>query len=212
MKRPGLYKSMEGLMVDNRDLVHEFEQEEEDDLAIAAEKKSQRRLRAEAQVKELLKLSIAKVSESIAAFKRSQKETGEIKDAGGGESKCASGKERGEAHLATIEETYVKIMSKMLFKSRDLNFMGGPNPSHHYKKSIAGDRATAKKRTSKLKKELKQLKKSLPIHFGSSVFLRVDQSRTHVMQALITGPNKTPYDSGCFQFDIYCAPNYPKGP
>ena len=109
----------------------------------------------------------------------------------------------------TIEETYVKIMSKLLFKSRDLNFKGGPNPAHHYKKSIAGDKASAKKRTSKLKKELKQLKKSLPIHFGSSVFLRVDQSRPYVMQAMITGPNKTPYDSGCFQFDIYCTNTYP---
>merc|ERR1711871_1215185 len=62
------------------------------------------------------------------------------------------------------------------------------------------------------KKELKQLKKSLPIHFGSSIFLRVDQSRPYVMQAMITGPNKTPYDSGCFQFDIYCTNTYPKEP
>merc|ERR1711871_1026926 len=59
------------------------------------------------------------------------------------------------------------------------------------------------------KKELKQLKKSLPIHFGSSVFLRVDQSRPYVIQAMITGPNKTPYESGCFEFDAVFKSDYP---
>ncbi|XP_033096712.1 probable ubiquitin-conjugating enzyme protein 17, partial [Anneissia japonica] len=32
------------------------------------------------------------------------------------------------------------------------------------------------------------------------------------MRALITGPEGTPYSGGCFLFDIYFPPSYPKGP
>ena len=32
------------------------------------------------------------------------------------------------------------------------------------------------------------------------------------MQCMITGPGETPYDSGCFQFDIYCPSTFPSGP
>lgn len=53
---------------------------------------------------------------------------------------------------------------------------------------------------------------NLPFHWGSSVFLRVDEERIDVMQALITGPDGTPYENGCFQFDIYCPKDYPKVP
>ena len=28
-------------------------------------------------------------------------------------------------------------------------------------------------------------------------------------QVLITGPDDTPYDSGCFLFHTYCSPDYP---
>jgi ubiquitin-protein ligase len=34
------------------------------------------------------------------------------------------------------------------------------------------------------------------------------RARTHT-QVLITGPDDTPYDSGCFLFHTYCSPDYP---
>ena len=75
MKRPGLYKSMEELMLENKDLVEELEDEDdEDDGACTAEKKSLGRLRAEAQVKKLFKLSIAKVDEGVSAQLKLQRE------------------------------------------------------------------------------------------------------------------------------------------
>ena len=215
-KLPGLYKSLEELMLESKDLVDELEEEDED--GDKSEKKSLQRLRSEAQVKKLFRKTIAQVEMSMllwrekCSLKLGEKANG-IYGASGGESKSSTEIKDGNGTSDdNIETVYVDIMSKMLFKSRDLNYKGGPNPSHHYKKSITADKAGAKKRTSKLKKELKQLKKSLPIHFGSSIFLRVDQSRPYVMQAMITGPNKTPYDSGCFQFDIYCTNAYPKEP
>jgi ubiquitin-protein ligase len=33
-----------------------------------------------------------------------------------------------------------------------------------------------------------------------------------VMRAIITGPPDTPYAHGCFVFDIYIPPTYPKNP
>ena len=31
-------------------------------------------------------------------------------------------------------------------------------------------------------------------------------------QVLITGPSETPYSNGCFLFDVFFPPDYPKGP
>lgn len=44
------------------------------------------------------------------------------------------------------------------------------------------------------------------------MFLRVDSNRIDVMQVIIVGPTGTPYANGCFLFDIYCPPEYPKAP
>jgi ubiquitin-protein ligase len=35
---------------------------------------------------------------------------------------------------------------------------------------------------------------------------------TTVVQAMIMAPDNTPYDSGCFQFDIFFPDNYPNSP
>lgn len=81
---------------------------------------------------------------------------------------------------------------------------------HHYASAIQGEAATtAKGRATRIMKELRTLRRALPLNASSSVFLRYDKKRIHVVQALITGPTDTPYDSGCFLFDIYCPPSYP---
>jgi baculoviral IAP repeat-containing protein 6 len=40
----------------------------------------------------------------------------------------------------------------------------------------------------------------------------VDENKLHVMKAIIFAPNDTPYDGGCFEFDIYFPPEYPNVP
>jgi baculoviral IAP repeat-containing protein 6 len=83
---------------------------------------------------------------------------------------------------------------------------------HHYKSRINSESMSSN--NSKLKRliqEVGTLSNGLPLHFGSSVFLRVDEDRIDVMKAVITGPEGTPYQNGCFQFDIYCPSEYPKG-
>lgn len=50
---------------------------------------------------------------------------------------------------------------------------------------------------------------SLPINYDASIFVRVDENSSMIIRALITGPPDTPYDSGCYIFDVYCHENYP---
>jgi baculoviral IAP repeat-containing protein 6 len=49
----------------------------------------------------------------------------------------------------------------------------------------------------------------LPIDYESSIFVRADEDNPMIIRALITGPVDTPYDSGCFIFDIYTPADYP---
>lgn len=62
----------------------------------------------------------------------------------------------------------------------------------------------------KIIQEISNLKSNLPIHIGSSIFVKMINVRC--LRALITGPQDTPYDSGCFIFDIYLNKNYPEKP
>jgi len=60
--------------------------------------------------------------------------------------------------------------------------------------------------------ELGSLATSLPLHEGSSVFLRYDPDQMNLMKALITGPEDTPYSGGCFEFDIFFPNSFPTSP
>ena len=93
----------------------------------------------------------------------------------------------------------------MLEKGKDDEY------SHHYKSRIKSDTAPGSKKMKRLVQELAVLSTSLPLHPDSSVFLRVDEQRIDICKVLITGPDKTPYESGAFQFDMYLDSDYPKG-
>ncbi|KAJ3041280.1 Baculoviral IAP repeat-containing protein 6 [Rhizophlyctis rosea] len=68
------------------------------------------------------------------------------------------------------------------------------------------------KRILHLAKETATLSTSLPCNEGSSVFVRVDDSKIDAMKCLITGPEGTPYSNGCFEFDIAFPDDYPAIP
>ncbi|CAE6494097.1 unnamed protein product [Rhizoctonia solani] len=63
------------------------------------------------------------------------------------------------------------------------------------------------KRSLAIAKELAVLTTNLPVAWGSSVFLRVDETRVDVIKALITGPEGTP-----FLFDIFLGASYNNSP
>lgn len=71
---------------------------------------------------------------------------------------------------------------------------------------------TNKAALRRLASEYGSLSKNLPVFFGSSIFVCVDETNTRCMRTLITGPEGTPYDNGIFIFDVYIGDEYPKGP
>ncbi|KAJ8583779.1 ubiquitin conjugating enzyme family protein [Rhizopogon salebrosus TDB-379] len=68
------------------------------------------------------------------------------------------------------------------------------------------------KRSLAIAKELAVLTTNLPVAWDSSVFLRVDEDRVDIIKALIIGPEGTPYQDGCFLFDIFLGPSYNQTP
>ena len=42
------------------------------------------------------------------------------------------------------------------------------------------------------------------------MFVRYDDEKPQFMQACLTGVQGTPYESGCFMFDIYMPDTYPQ--
>jgi ubiquitin-protein ligase len=64
----------------------------------------------------------------------------------------------------------------------------------------------------RIAQEYSTLMDSLPLYYESSIFFRSDDSNVLVCRAMITGPDKTPYDSGCMIFDIAMPHDYPARP
>lgn len=67
-------------------------------------------------------------------------------------------------------------------------------------------------RLKRLAQESVTLSSSLPIAYGSTIFVRCDNDRLDVMKVLITGPSATPYSNGCFEFDVFFPNDYPNSP
>ena len=65
---------------------------------------------------------------------------------------------------------------------------------------------------SKISKQLSHLNSSLPLDYNSSIFIRYDDSNCKIIKCLITGPKDTPYQDGCYIFDIYMGDDYPNNP
>lgn len=57
--------------------------------------------------------------------------------------------------------------------------------------------------------EIQGLSKSLPINKESSIFVKYDEERLGLFRFLITGPKDTPYQDGCFLFEMVLNDDYP---
>jgi ubiquitin-protein ligase len=67
-------------------------------------------------------------------------------------------------------------------------------------------------KTRQLYKELIGFGSSLPLEYGSSIFVRGLSSHLSLLRVLIFGPEDTPYANGCLFFDVYLPPSYPADP
>ena len=64
----------------------------------------------------------------------------------------------------------------------------------------------------KIQRELATYINSLPMNYESSVYVRYDPNNIRNIKALIVGPKDTPYENGCYIFDIFIPNNYPNAP
>jgi len=80
-----------------------------------------------------------------------------------------------------------------------------------YKKNLKNTDFTNKKLLKSINNEYVTLMDPI-VNYDSSIFFRIDDECIVCMQALITGPKDTPYDSGCLIFDILIPNNYPFAP
>ena len=61
-------------------------------------------------------------------------------------------------------------------------------------------------------KEIHNLHNSLPLNEQSSIFIKYDSTKLGIFKFIITGPADTPYDSGCFLFEMIINKDYPNLP
>ncbi|KAG8794758.1 hypothetical protein FRC17_008233, partial [Serendipita sp. 399] len=120
------------------------------------------------------------------------------------------------ASLAELRSTYETWATKARFEYCDLEVKDGHGNSSsppNYKFSYNHDarmlvNSDMPKRSLAIARELAVLTTNLPVAWDSSVFLRVDESRVDIIKALITGPEGTPYENGCYLFDIFLGASY----
>jgi len=113
------------------------------------------------------------------------------------------------ADIKAMDVVYSKLMKPLQFDSCSMK-KGGAY-LHHYSAQLKNTQAP-KEKILRLAQEQGTLSTSLPISHESSVFLRIDEDRMDLMQAIITGPIDTPYSGGCFTFHIFFPDTYPNSP
>ncbi|KAF4619548.1 hypothetical protein D9613_005238 [Agrocybe pediades] len=101
----------------------------------------------------------------------------------------------------TIKRAYIDWATRVRFEYCDLTIPSsgddGTDSSPHFKFFFSNEarmlaNSDIPKRSLAIAKELAILTTNLPVAWGSSIFLRVDESRVDVIKALIIGPEGTP--------------------
>ncbi len=95
-------------------------------------------------------------------------------------------------------------------KMRDLQFSESEKSfnKYYYEKDNTSAKPS-KLCISKITKELATYNNSLPMNYESSVYVRYDPNNIRNIKALIIGPKDTPYENGCYIFDIFIPNEYP---
>ena len=105
-----------------------------------------------------------------------------------------------EEHSDKLEDIYQEKMEELKFDTCTFAVHKFLNESKQSSKILNPGRIGT---------EVMSLSTSIPIHYDSSIFVRTCESNMQLLRVLITGPDKTPYDSGCFIFDAMIPSNFP---
>ena len=120
-------------------------------------------------------------------------------------------------HIKETEQTdnqdYCSIMTDYQLDECkfDKYFYHKENPASQYDSSKVAERPTDAC-TKKIQRELATYINSLPMNYESSVYVRYDPNNIRNIKALIVGPKDTPYENGCYVFDIFIPNQYPNSP
>ncbi|XP_047144989.1 baculoviral IAP repeat-containing protein 6 isoform X2 [Hydra vulgaris] len=120
------------------------------------------------------------------------------------------------------EQLYLAVMSQLQFDTYEIITIKGNgilqfNVPFYYESTVRSAASTNNDtsnslRARRLAQEFATLSTSLPLSYSSTLFLRCDSERLDVIKVLITGPEDTPYENGCFEFDVYFPAEYPTSP
>jgi len=77
-----------------------------------------------------------------------------------------------------------------------------------FQSEVDSSKSMPKSKLQRLRKELASLADSLP----DGIFVRVNEDRFDIIKFMIVGPGTTPYENGCFVFDMFLPDEYPKVP
>ena len=113
----------------------------------------------------------------------------------------------------TNSNDYCSIMTEFQLDECkfDKYFYHKENPASQYDSSKVAERPTDTC-TKKIQRELATYINSLPMNYESSVYVRYDPNNIRNIKALIVGPKDTPYENGCYIFDIFVPNQYPNVP
>jgi len=115
----------------------------------------------------------------------------------------AADEEVKEAHESKSDE--ISKIKKWL-TSQKFGFASGVAEQSCLAKKNSSEKMS-KEKLQRLKKEISILSNSLP----DGIFVKVDEDRYDVMLVMIIGPEGTPYENGCFLFDLVLPENFPQG-
>ena len=104
--------------------------------------------------------------------------------------------EKAKSTLDDVHEKYLNIMDSIKFDTA--KFISPYCYTDNLKKGTP-----TKMMTKRLASEYASMINSLPTFFESSIFVRVNEIDNRAAKILITGPEDTPYNSGCLIFDLY---------
>jgi hypothetical protein len=98
-------------------------------------------------------------------------------------------------------DTYLSEMSEYIFDSAELD-------TKFYHKKHGTDRLNMNG-IRKINRELMNMRDNLPFTKNSAIYHRYNPNNLCVHEFVITGPDTTPYDSGCYHFTMILPPDYP---
>lgn len=125
---------------------------------------------------------------------------------------AAAGEGAGAAAANGAQELSLEERYRLSLSPYRVRIVSGVSANHSFKDQARTEVMAPKLRARRVGRELASCESDLPVCASSSVFVVADEANSNLWKALITGPENTPYCGGCFLFDIYFPPDYPRVP